>query len=92
MFIDRSLSYHIAFYCTEKDQISKREIVSLFNNRIIDKRIEESIRSGFIEECGVQIYCPTEKGKMFSKLVMAVGSITNTMNEYNKEKKEKNYE
>ena len=49
-FIDRSISYHIAFYAAEKGEFYIQNIEKEFSKDIFDKRIHDAVSTGFLKQ------------------------------------------
>ncbi len=82
VFIDRSISYHIAFYAVEKENIEIKKIETSFGKDIFDKRMNDAIRTGFIVE-NKDIYSPSTKAKIMYYIMYPIGKITNSLDTYN---------
>lgn len=83
-FIDRSISYHIAFLAAEEKQINIEDIEEEFSDEIFQKRIHDAVITGFIVETKNGNFEPTWKSKMITRILKPIGEITGTLNEYEK--------
>lgn len=83
-FIDRSISYHIAFLATEEKQIKIEDIEKEFSDEIFEKRIHDAVVTGFIVENENGSFEPTWKSKIITKILKPIGFITGSLNEYEK--------
>lgn len=83
-FIDRSISYHLAFIAVEQGSVSKQDLESSgYVQMVFDKRYEDAMASGFItftDEVGV--YVPTMKAKIMYEIMRPIGILTGSMDEY----------
>lgn len=82
VFIDRSISYHIAFYAVEKENIEIKKIEKSFGKDIFDKRISDAIRTGFIVENKQNKYHPSKKAKIMYNIMYPIGKMTNSLTTY----------
>lgn len=80
-FIDRSISYHIAFYATDEQEVDIDEIREVFSEEIFDKRIHDAVETGFIEE-KEGIFMPTWKAKFMTFILKPIGEITGSLETY----------
>lgn len=81
-FIDRSISYHIAFYATDEEKIDIDEMRESFSKDIFDKRIHDAVETGFIEEGTDGYYTPTWKAKVMTGILKPIGKITGSLQTY----------
>nr|WP_326125945.1 hypothetical protein [uncultured Oscillibacter sp.] len=81
-FIDRSISYHIAFYAADEDEIDIGEMEEVFSKEIFEKRVHDAIVSGFIAETGNGTYAPTWKAKLMSTVLKPLGKLTGSLDTY----------
>lgn len=82
-FIDRSISYHIVFYATEKNNIKIEEMEDVFAHEIFEKRINDELKAGMIESLPNGTYCATTKAKVISFVLLLLGKVTGTLGTYN---------
>lgn len=82
-FIDRSVSYHMAFLVTDRGEIDIREMEEKFSNSIYEKRINDAIKTGFIIEIENGKYAPTEKSKLMTFIFKPLGELTKSLDTYN---------
>lgn len=80
-FIDRSISYHIAFYAADEQKVDIDEIRQKFSEEIFNKRIHDAVETGFIEEKD-GIYMPTWKAELITFLLKPIGEITGSLDTY----------
>lgn len=81
-FIDRSISYHIAFYAVDQKEVDINEIRQEFSEEIFNKRIHDAIETGFIEESDDDYFTPTFKAKFMTAVLKPIGRLTNSLNTY----------
>lgn len=81
-FIDRSISYHIAFYAADEEKIDIDEMRESFSEEIFDKRIHDAVETGFIEEGTDGYYTPTWKSKVITGLLKPIGRMTGSLHTY----------
>lgn len=82
-FIDRSISYHIAFYAADEGKVNIEEIRDDFSYAIFDKRIHDAISTGFIEETAQKgVYVPTKKAYFVNAVLKPIGKITHSLGTY----------
>lgn len=81
-FIDRSISYHIAFYATDEEKIDIDEMRECFSEDIFDKRIHDAVETGFIKEGADGYYTPTWKSKVVTGILKPIGRITGSLQTY----------
>ena len=86
-FIDRSISYHIAFYATEKKEFYIEDIEKEFSKDIFDKRISDAVSTGFLKQNKNGSVSPTIKSKIMYTVLKPIGEITNSMDTYYEMKK-----
>lgn len=86
-FIDRSISYHIAFYAVDEQKVDIDEMRQAFSQEIFDKRIHDAVETGFIVE-KEGFYAPTWKAKLMTFFLKPIGEMTGSLDTY-KELKEK---
>lgn len=84
-FIDRSISYHIAFYASDMGEVNIRDIEDEFSSAIFDKRIHDAVETGFITQEG-DIFRPTAKAKIMTAILKPIGEITGSLETYNQMK------
>lgn len=80
-FIDRSISYHIAFYAADEQEVDIDEIREVFSEEIFNKRIHDAVETGFIEE-KEGIFMPTWKAEFMTFILKPVGEITGSLETY----------
>jgi hypothetical protein len=85
-FIDRSISYHIAFYAVEKKSFYVSDIEREFSKEIFDKRVHEAITTGFLKQNKNGSVSSTIKSKIMYVVLKPIGEITNSMVTYNEMK------
>lgn len=81
-FIDRSISYHIAFYAADEQRVDINEIKQEFSEEIFNKRIHDAIETGFIEEGIDGYYMPTLKAKVMTAILKPIGKLTGSLDTY----------
>ncbi len=83
-FIDRSISYHLAFIAVEQGQLNKQVLESSgYVSMVFDKRYEDACITGFIEQTKHgDVYVPTFKAKVMYNIMMVLGKITGSLGEY----------
>lgn len=81
-FIDRSISYHIAFYAADEGEIDIGEMEEVFSKEIFEKRIHDAIISGVITETGERKYAPTWKAKLMTAVLKPLGELTGSLGTY----------
>lgn len=86
-FIDRSLSYHIAFYAADEQSININEIKEEFSTEIFDKRIHDATVTGFITEDERGYYRPTIKAEIMTAILKPIGKMTGSLHTYEKLRK-----
>ena len=88
VFIDRSISYHIAFYATEQERIAIDDMRDEFSYQIFEKRIHDAIATGFIVENEDGTYSPSAKAKIMTAILLPLGKATNSLGTYETMKEE----
>lgn len=86
-FIDRSISYHIAFYAAEKGEFYIQNIEKEFSKDIFDKRIHDAVSTGFLKQNKNGSVSPTIKSKIMYVILKPIGELTNSMDTYYEMKK-----
>lgn len=86
-FIDRSISYHIAFYAAEEGSIKIEDIRDEFSTEIFDKRIHDASVTGFIELQSDGSYTPTWKAKFITAVLKPLGELTESNETYEQMKR-----
>lgn len=81
-FIDRSISYHIAFYATDEEKVDIDEMREEFSEKIFDKRIHDAVETGFIEKGTDGYYTPTWKAKVMTSILKPIGKATGSLQTY----------
>jgi uncharacterized protein YacL len=88
-FIDRSISYHIAFYAADEGEVNIEEIRDEFSYEIFDKRIHDAVVTGFIEESETDgVYVPTKKAYFMNDVLKPIGKLTNSLDTYEEMRRE----
>jgi hypothetical protein len=82
VFIDRSISYQLVFYAVEEGQVNYRDFVKKSAAHVYSKRLSDAIASGFVEEVSPHVIRPTPKAHNFYSLMMTVGNLTNSLQDY----------
>ena len=82
-FIDRSISYHIAFYAVDEGTVDIEEIRDEFSYAIFDKRIHDAVETGFIKEKDDGTYEPATKARIMDAVLKPIGKLTGTLETYN---------
>ncbi len=86
-FIDRSISYHIAFYAAEEESICGSEIEEAFSKEIFEKRLQDAVQTGFLQEQENGYYLPTWKSKVMANILIPLGKLTNSLDTYEQMKR-----
>lgn len=81
-FIDRSISYHIAFYAAEEGVVKPEELQETFSNDIFNKRIHDALVSDILKEDEDGSLIPTTKCKLLYCIMRPIGELTNSMGNY----------
>lgn len=81
-FIDRSISYHIAFYAADEQKVDVNEIRQEFSEEIFNKRIHDAVETGFIEASVDGFYVPTWKAKLMTSVLKPIGRVTGSLDTY----------
>ena len=84
-FIDRSISYHLAFLAVERGYLDKAELeTSGYTKAVFEKRYQDAQITGFITPVDneVDIYVPTKKAKILYAILKPLGEATSSLNEY----------
>lgn len=87
VFIDRSVSYHIAFLAVEEKSINPNKDFRNFSDVILQKRIKDAQTAGIILKKADGIYVPTRKAYFLYNLLVPIGTATDTLEEYKKIRK-----
>ncbi|SFB89797.1 hypothetical protein SAMN02745150_01232 [Brevinema andersonii] len=74
VFIDKSIFYHIAFITSEENRISLTQLEDA-----IQKYLFEGCRSGMLKYAQNNIYLPTTKSKIYTKIMLFIGKITRSI-------------
>lgn len=82
VFIDRSISYHIAFYAAEEGKVNIEDIKDEFSNEIFRKRIDDAQVAGVITLQDDGTFKPTIKAKIIRGILYPIGEITNSLDTY----------
>lgn len=86
-FIDRSISYHIAFYASDMGEVDIEDIRDEFSAEIFDKRIHDAVETGVLKKEGGR-FLPTWKARFVAAVLKPLGKLTGSLDTYN-EMKEK---
>lgn len=81
-FIDRSISYHIAFYAVEEQHMDVDEMREVFSEEIFDKRIHDAVTTGFVTENEDGTLSPTGKSKLVYYILKPIGILTDSFDTY----------
>lgn len=81
-FIDRSISYHIAFYAAEEEIVYVEDIEEEFSTDIFDKRIHDAVTTGFLTMNEDGSMSPTFKAKAIYYILKPLGNLTGSMDTY----------
>lgn len=81
-FIDRSISYHIAFYAADEQTVDIDEVRQEFSEEIFNKRIHDAVETGFIEADPDGCYVPTWKAKVMTSILKPIGRMTGSLDTY----------
>lgn len=81
-FIDRSISYHIAFYATEEDIVYVEDIEEAFSKDIFDKRMHDAVATGFLTLNKDGSMSPTFKAKAMYYILEPLGKLTGSIDTY----------
>ncbi len=87
-FIDRSISYHIAFYAVEENYIYIEDIEETLSNEIVEKRIHDALATGVLTVNDDGSISPTLKAKLIYYTLKPLGELTNSMDTYNNMKED----
>ncbi|HIF35520.1 MAG TPA: hypothetical protein EYQ71_02460 [Candidatus Thioglobus sp.] len=83
VFIDRSISYHIAFYASQNKSINFKEFQAKTATFMYQKREKDAVSAGFIIKNPDGSYSPTLKATIFTTLMVFYGNLTNSLGDYN---------
>lgn len=86
-FIDRSISYHIAFYAADMGKVDIETIRDSFSDEIFDKRIHDAVAAGVIKEDNGELV-PTIKAEMITAVLKPLGKLTGSLDTYDGMKEE----
>lgn len=84
-FIDRSISYHIAFYASDIGEVSPQEIKEVFSTEIFEKRMHDAVETGVLKKEG-HAFVPTWKAKFVTAVCKPLGEVTGSLETYNEMK------
>ncbi len=87
-FIDRSISYHIAFYAVEEGKVNVDDIEEAFSRSIFEKRIHDATETGFLTVNDDGSLSPSFKAKLMYYTLKPLGDLTGSMETYNEMKEE----
>ena len=90
-FIDRSISYHIAFAAVEDREVDIEEMQEVFSKDIFEKRVHDAEATGFVIIKDEKLL-PTGKAEVMYWLLMPVGKLTNSLGTYYDMKEALDYE
>jgi hypothetical protein len=82
VFIDRSISYHLAFYAAENGSVDEATFIDHFSCGVFEKRMHDAQLAGFINRRADGRYEPTHKALIFTKVMLTMGWFTNSLEEY----------
>ena len=82
VFIDRSISYPLAFYASEQGRIHIDDIREEFSSEIFEKRIHDAIETGFLKDNGDGSYSPSAKAKFMTMTLFPLGKLTGSLGTY----------
>ena len=88
VFIERSISYHIAFLAAENTYISREDVENEFVKEIFDKRMYDATIAGFLTKEENGTYKSTMKSKIFYSVLYPLGEITGSLETYKRLKKQ----
>ncbi|MGN0740811.1 MAG: hypothetical protein ACI4LX_11640 [Treponema sp.] len=93
VFIDRSISYHLAFYASEQKRIYIDDIREEFSSEIFEKRIHDAIETGFLKDNGDGSFSPSPKAEFMTMTLLPLGKLTGSLGTYeNMKEKMKDHE
>lgn len=81
-FIDRSISYHIAFYAAEEQSIDIDKMKDTFSNDIFEKRIHDALATGIVTQNTDGTLKATKKAKLMYYILKPLGELTDSMDTY----------
>ena len=87
-FVDRSVSYHMVFLAAETEKLDMNVMEEIYSQDMLQKRVEDELKSGMICHMGDQVYGPTWKAKIATRLLKPIGYLTNTLDTYEQFKNE----
>ena len=87
-FIDRSISYHIAFYAVEEGEVCVDDIKEAFSKDIFEKRMHDATETGFLVVNDDGNMVPTVKAKLMYYVLKPLGDLTGSMDTYYEMKEE----
>lgn len=82
VFIDRSISYHVAFIAGEEGEIDPQQLEQAWSHSIIQKRLDDGVSAGMLQKVSSLHYIGTPKSKIFTKIMISVGQATRTLQSY----------
>lgn len=81
-FIDRSISYHVAFYAVEKEKFYMEDIEDAFSKDIFEKRMHDALVTGFVVQNDDGSLSPTMKAKIMYYVLEPIGELTGSLDTY----------
>ena len=81
-FIDRSISYHLAFYAVEENVVYVDAIEEEFSSAIFEKRVHDAVETGFLTLNDDGSMSPTLKAKLMYYVLRPLGELTGSMDTY----------
>ena len=86
VFIDRSISYHIAFIAAQEEHIYPHALEEKWKTMMMDKRMEDALSAGMLQKSPNGLYRGTGKAKRFTAFMMLLGKATRSLDTYEKMK------
>lgn len=83
VFIDRSISYHIAFYAAEQGEVDMDAVRDEFSAEIFNKRMHDAQAVGVIEMKDGNTFVPTAKAEFIWWILGGMGKWSDTLDTYN---------
>lgn len=87
-FVDRSVSYHMVFLASETGKLDMEYMEAVYSQDMLQKRVDDELKSGMIHDMGNHIYAPTLKAKIATGILKPIGYLTNTLDTYEQFKEE----
>lgn len=89
VFIDRSISYHMAFFAAEHGELAKSPMERYYAREIFEKRFREAQTARFLDAGqGEDMYFPTTTARIFTAVMRPIGELTGSLGEYEAMKRE----